>query len=137
MSIRDRLADAPDAGNRYLCGATGSVCLGDLVHGTTLGGRASELAGRSVLIATREQYAAALALIELDGVARRLIVCTPDISPEHLAAVVATADVDAIVSDRDLHTTEVGSQKLEVRTETARPACRRCSCIASPACLRQ
>jgi hypothetical protein len=44
MSIRDRLADAPDAGNRYLWGATESVCLGDLVSGTTLGGRASELA---------------------------------------------------------------------------------------------
>ena len=48
MSIRDRLADARDAGNRYLRGATESVCLGDLVSGTTLGGRASELAGRSL-----------------------------------------------------------------------------------------
>ena len=46
---------------------------------------------------------AALALIELDGVARRLVVCPPDLSSEHLPAVIAKAGVDAIVSDRDPH----------------------------------
>src|SRR5947207_9535372 len=102
MSIRDRLADAPDAGRRFLWGAA-DVCLGDLVNGTSLGGRAADLAGRSVLIATRDQQAAALALIELDGIARRLTVCTPDLSPEHLADVIARAEVDATVSDRDIH----------------------------------
>jgi acyl-coenzyme A synthetase/AMP-(fatty) acid ligase len=43
-----------------------------------------------------------MALIELDGVARRLVICTPDVSSEHLASVIAQAGVDAIVSDRDL-----------------------------------
>ena len=47
------------------------MCLGDLLSGTSLDGRVAELAGRSVLIATRDQFAAALALIELDGIARR------------------------------------------------------------------
>jgi acyl-coenzyme A synthetase/AMP-(fatty) acid ligase len=42
-----------------------------------------------------------LALIELDGIARRLIVCTPDLPAEHLPAVVAKAGVDGIVSDHD------------------------------------
>ncbi len=42
-----------------------------------------------------------MALIELDGIARRLIVCTPDVPSEHLPAVVAKAGVDAIVSDHD------------------------------------
>jgi acyl-coenzyme A synthetase/AMP-(fatty) acid ligase len=79
-----------------------SVCLGDLLRGTRLGGRAAEFAGRSVLIHTRDQFAAALALIELDGIAKRLIVCTPDLPAEHLPAVVAKAGVDAIVSDDDL-----------------------------------
>jgi acyl-CoA synthetase (AMP-forming)/AMP-acid ligase II len=57
-------------------------------------------AGRSVLIA-RDQYAAALALIELDGIARRLILCPPDLAAEHLPGVVAKAGVDAIVSEHD------------------------------------
>jgi acyl-coenzyme A synthetase/AMP-(fatty) acid ligase len=100
-SIRARLGNAPEGPARFLWGAASSVCLGHLVTGTSLGGRVAELAGRSVLIATREQFAAALALIELDGVARRLIVCTPDVPPAHLPGVVAQADVDAIVSDHD------------------------------------
>jgi acyl-coenzyme A synthetase/AMP-(fatty) acid ligase len=100
-SIRDRLGNAPEGQARFLWGATASVCLGDLLDGTSLGGRAAELAGRSVLIATRDQLAAALALIELDGIARRLIVCTPDLPSEHFPVVVAKGGVDAIVSDHD------------------------------------
>ena len=84
------------------CGVPRPACrLGDVLDGTSLGGRVAELAGRSVLVATRDQFAAALALIELDGVARRLIICTPDLPAEHLPAVVAKAGVDAIVSDHD------------------------------------
>ena len=100
-SIRDRLADAPEGPERFLWGATGSVPLGPRRGGTGLGGRVAELARRSVLIATRDQLATALALMELDGIARRLIIGTPDLPSEHLPAVVARAGVDAIVSDQD------------------------------------
>ena len=71
----------------------------DLAHGTSLGGRLGELAGKSVLLATGSQLATALALIELDGVARRLTILPPDVDPEHLAAIVAGADIDAVVVD--------------------------------------
>jgi acyl-coenzyme A synthetase/AMP-(fatty) acid ligase len=52
-----------------------------------------------VLIATDEQLAAALALIELDGVARRVILCPPDLAAEHLPAVIAAGGADAWVQD--------------------------------------
>jgi len=81
---------------------TATVSLGDLLRGSNLGGRLRELSGRSVLLATRDQLAAALALIELDGVARRLIVCPPDIPSEYLPSVIAKGGVDAIVSDHDV-----------------------------------
>jgi acyl-CoA synthetase (AMP-forming)/AMP-acid ligase II len=113
-SIRDRLDSAPDGPERFLWGASASVCLGDFRNATSLGGRVAELAGRSVLIATQDQFAAALALIELDGFARRLIVCPPDLPSEHLPALVAKAGVDAIVSDHD---TEL-FQNLEFRIQT-------------------
>ncbi len=74
--------------------------LGDLVRGSSLGGRIEELRGRSVLVATTDQLTAALALIELDGVARRLILCPPDLPLEHVLVIMATAAVDAVVSDR-------------------------------------
>jgi acyl-coenzyme A synthetase/AMP-(fatty) acid ligase len=101
-SIRDRLGNASDVSGRFLWGGTASVCLDDVLRGTSLGGRLPELSGRSVLITTRDQLAAALTLSELDGVARRLVICPPDLSSEHLPSVIARAGVDAIVSDHDL-----------------------------------
>jgi acyl-coenzyme A synthetase/AMP-(fatty) acid ligase len=100
-SIRDWLASAPAHPEGFLWTVGTGVSLGRLATHTSLAGRARDLADRSVLIATRDQYAAALALIELDGKARRLIVCPPDVPSAHLRAVVATAGVDAVVSDRD------------------------------------
>src|SRR5438309_9637584 len=85
---------------RALWGADGSVALGDLARGSSLGGRLEELSGRCVLVATTDQLTAALALIELDGVARRLVLCPPDLPREVAPFVMATAAVDAVVSDR-------------------------------------
>ncbi len=103
MSLRARFGDSSDCVGRALWGATASVSLVDLLRGTSLGGRLPDLAGRSVLIATRDQLSAAVALIELDGVAGRLIVGTPDLPSEHVGAVITKGGVDAIVSDRDVH----------------------------------
>ena len=74
-----------------------SVALEELAAGSTFGSTLESLRGRSVLIATREQLPTALALIELDGVARRMVLCTPDLTPEQLAGIAATAQADAIV----------------------------------------
>jgi acyl-coenzyme A synthetase/AMP-(fatty) acid ligase len=78
-----------------------SAAVTDLRRGTSLGGRLGDLADRSVLIATASQLATALALIELDSVARRVLVLPPDADPAHLAALIADAEIDAIVIDRD------------------------------------
>jgi acyl-coenzyme A synthetase/AMP-(fatty) acid ligase len=99
-SLRDELDPVNDS-NRFLFGANGRVALGDLARGSSLGGRPAQLAGRSVLVATSEQLTTALALIELDGIARRITLCPGDLKSEHLASVVADAGVDAIVSDGD------------------------------------
>ncbi len=76
------------------------IALRDLTWGSSLGGRAEDLRGRSVLIATRDQLTAGLALIELDGIARRMVLCPGDLPRDCLPYVIATAEVDAIVSDR-------------------------------------
>lgn len=102
---------------RSICSVDGSVTLDDLVGGSTLGGRLEELRGCSVLIATKDQLSAALALIELDGIARRLVLCPPDLPREHFPFVISTAGVDAVVSDRD--TSEVAAADVQcfVRAE--------------------
>src|ERR1700676_2446478 len=99
-SLWNALSGNGNLDNRFLLGADASVALGDLVRGSALGGRGEELRGRSVLVATRDQLTAALALIELDGIARRLVLCPSDLPLQHLPFVMDLAAVDAIVSDR-------------------------------------
>lgn len=57
------------------------------------------LRGRSVMISTERQLTTALALVELDGIARRLLLCTPDLSPTHVCSTIADAEIDTIVTD--------------------------------------
>jgi acyl-coenzyme A synthetase/AMP-(fatty) acid ligase len=99
-SLREVLIEAPERQNQFLWAHNASACLHDLARGSLLGGRLSELSGRSVVLATRDQLVTALALIELDGTARRLTLCPPDLSLEQLLSVAKDADADAIVSDR-------------------------------------
>src|SRR5207247_293364 len=78
-SLWSALNGAGPLSDRALWGAEASVSLGDLVDGGSLGGRLDELRDRSVLVATRDQLTAALAPIELDGLASRLVLCPPDL----------------------------------------------------------
>jgi acyl-coenzyme A synthetase/AMP-(fatty) acid ligase len=95
-------ATAPDAaGGGAFHAPHASIALADLAHGSCLGERVEALRGRSVLLAMREQLSAAIALLELDGVARRLVLCTPDLSPAALAEVAAVAATDATLEDFD------------------------------------
>jgi len=82
-----------------LVGRDAIVALRDLTWGSSLGARLAELRGRSVLVATRDQLTAGLALIELDGNARRMILCPGDLPRNCLPDLIATAEVDAVVSD--------------------------------------
>src|SRR5271168_3024728 len=66
---------------------------------STLDGKLEALRGRSVVLASRDQLPTAAALVELDGVARRLVLCTPDLGHEQLAAVCGLAEADALLVD--------------------------------------
>jgi acyl-coenzyme A synthetase/AMP-(fatty) acid ligase len=98
-SLWDRLSVAGSLSRRSLWGTESSVTLSDLVRGSSLDRELVDLRERSVLVATRDQLTAALALIELDGVARRLVLCPPGLALEHIPPVVEIAEVDTVVSD--------------------------------------
>jgi acyl-coenzyme A synthetase/AMP-(fatty) acid ligase len=95
------LRDAIDGGGppTYLIGAEHRTALGDLLRGSAIASGVENLRGRSVLIASADPFLAALALIELDGLARRMVLCPPDLALEHLPYVMRYAEVDAVVSD--------------------------------------
>jgi acyl-CoA synthetase (AMP-forming)/AMP-acid ligase II len=54
--------------------------------------------GRSVLVKTIRQLPAVLAVIELDGVARRIVLCPPD-QWCHLPRIIQMASIDVVVTD--------------------------------------
>src|ERR1700751_3008993 len=83
-------------GHRALFGRDGSASLAGLASGTSLGGRLEELRGCAVLLGMRDQLTAALALIELDGVVSRLVLCSSDLAPEHLPFLMGTPAPHAV-----------------------------------------
>jgi len=82
-----------------LHGTHAVIPLADFTGASSLGGRLEELRGRSVVLLLEEQLTAALAMIELDGVARRLVLCPPDLAPQHVPQVLRGAEADAVVRD--------------------------------------
>src|SRR5216684_3869474 len=98
-SLFHAIGAAGSLSDRWIWGANAGMPLAALTDGSALSGRLDELRGRSVLVATKDQLPAALALIELDGVARRMVLCPPDLPPEYLPPIIATASVDAVVCD--------------------------------------
>src|SRR6202451_4621117 len=96
-SLKSRIADA--APERFFWDRAARFCVNHLARGTGFGGRLAELAGRSVAVATSSQLTTALALIELDGVARRVTILPPDTAADHFAALLACAEADAVVTD--------------------------------------
>ena len=104
--------DDPAAGERSPAAPQGRVRLADMRDGTVLAGGRDRLLGRSVLLSLSTQSLTAQALIELDGTARRIVVAPPDLKARDHAAVMADADVDAVLTDGDPSTFGPGSSVL-------------------------
>ena len=100
-SLRDLMIASRASGGAWLRGPEQSVAFDDIRGGTVFQGHRPKLNGKSVLIAASAPLKAALALIELDGVAARLVVCPRDFTPERLASVIEQAGVDAVIADEE------------------------------------
>jgi acyl-CoA synthetase (AMP-forming)/AMP-acid ligase II len=91
--------ESRELSRRWLDDVGGRIALYRLETESSLAHSQAELAGKSVLIAVHDQLNAALALIELDGIARRMVVYPLGVPPEYLAEIAATAEIDAVISD--------------------------------------
>jgi acyl-coenzyme A synthetase/AMP-(fatty) acid ligase len=97
--LSSALAAAGALSSRLEAGPEGGASWGELAAGSVLDFRSDELRGACVLLAAIDQFTAAAALIQLDGVARRIVLYPPDLSREHLAYVAETAGADVFVTD--------------------------------------
>jgi acyl-CoA synthetase (AMP-forming)/AMP-acid ligase II len=98
-SLWDRFHASKTISESWLWSASTPVCMDALSCGSTLGTALSRLRGKKVLLFTKEQLSTALALVELDGIARRLVLCPPDTSVDVLPWIVSTALIDAVICD--------------------------------------
>jgi acyl-coenzyme A synthetase/AMP-(fatty) acid ligase len=87
------------AQDEVIAGPSCTMRLRDLLKREYIEGGNGRLAGRTVLVRVSRQTAAAAALIALDGVARRIVVCPPDVAAQHVPHVLRTAEVDCCVSE--------------------------------------
>jgi len=91
------LIGASAAPGRTISTRASILRLDDFSATTRLSDDPRTLAGRSVILLTDDALAAAGALIELDGLARRIVLCPPDFDVSHLGSIVRDAEAQAIV----------------------------------------
>jgi acyl-coenzyme A synthetase/AMP-(fatty) acid ligase len=97
FTLRDYLG--PELKGRTISDARQVVSLTDILGETCLADRLGELSRRSVLLAVSDQLIAALAMTEIDGVARRMLLCPPDLNADHIETLIDDAGIDAVVTD--------------------------------------
>jgi acyl-coenzyme A synthetase/AMP-(fatty) acid ligase len=117
-----QLTEAAGLAGRALQDEAGATALAALAGHRFLPDQGA-LRGACVLLRTRAQRAAALALLELDGLAARIVLCTPDLDGPQLAAAARIAGATAIVTDmpEDPALAALGLA-LHVPSSTAEPA---------------
>jgi acyl-coenzyme A synthetase/AMP-(fatty) acid ligase len=99
ISVYSSLIATGDLSARVM-GAEASASWCELTEGFVLNERLDDLVGCSVVLATVDQFSSAAALVQLDGVARRVVLCPPDLSRENLAFVTSCSEADVIVADQ-------------------------------------
>jgi acyl-coenzyme A synthetase/AMP-(fatty) acid ligase len=106
FALRDYLS--PELKGCTISDARHAVSLTDILQQTCLIDRSRELSGRSVLLAVSDQLLSGLAMAEIDGVARRMLLCPPDLNSDHVQALIDDAGIDAIVTDQPPRWADVG-----------------------------
>ncbi|MGA3047852.1 MAG: class I adenylate-forming enzyme family protein [Terracidiphilus sp.] len=99
-SLRGSVIAAGNLTARLMVGDKTSANWGDLAGGRVLDNPLDKWSGRCVVLATSDPFSAAAALIQLDGMARRIVLCPPDVSRDILSFIANCAEADAIVTDR-------------------------------------
>jgi acyl-coenzyme A synthetase/AMP-(fatty) acid ligase len=98
FALRDYLS--PELKDRTVSDSQATVSLTDALSQSCLSDHMRDLSGRSVLLAASSQLISALAMIEIDGIAKRMLLCPTDLNPDHIQALIEDAEIDAIVTDQ-------------------------------------
>ncbi len=118
-SLWEQTGKAEPVSDRFLSDRRERLQLSALLTATSLGIDAGELRGRTILVHVTRQLSAALALLELDGIAGRIVLCPPDLAAAQLPAIMERAGVDVVLHDSfpppNLDVTRIVSCGLKLR----------------------
>ena len=114
-TLRGLIAHAGAAG-RAIRSRDAEFALAEFEDASPFGDAREQLRGRSVVLYVRDMALAAAALIDLDGLARRILLCPPGWGAAELASAARDAKADAVVHDR-----LVAPVRLEVDVVAALP----------------
>jgi acyl-coenzyme A synthetase/AMP-(fatty) acid ligase len=120
FALRDYLG--PELKGRAISDARQAWSLTNILEQTCLMGRLGELSGRSVLLAVADQLTSAIAMTEIDGVARRMLLCPPDLNADHVNALIEDAEIDAVVTDQPARWADAGVDLVVADRTPARSA---------------
>jgi acyl-coenzyme A synthetase/AMP-(fatty) acid ligase len=98
LSLAERTLAAGAGPDRHIADSTWHLSL----RQAALALDARAFAGRNVLIRTKGQLPTVLALLALDGAARRILLCPPDVGDEQILEIMATGEVEITLTDADL-----------------------------------
>jgi acyl-coenzyme A synthetase/AMP-(fatty) acid ligase len=122
FTLRDHLG--PELKGRTISDGRRVVSLTDILEQTCVVGRFGELSGRSVLLAVSDQLISALAMTEIDGVARRMLLCPPDLNADHIQSLIEDAEIDAVVTDQPTRWADAGVYLVVAARAPVRTAAR-------------
>jgi acyl-coenzyme A synthetase/AMP-(fatty) acid ligase len=100
LTLKGLIARAGGAGRRIVS-RDYALPLDGMESASPFGVGRARLQGRSVVLNVRDMTKAAAALIDLDGFARRILLCPPGFDAAKLEAAARLVEADALVSDED------------------------------------
>jgi acyl-coenzyme A synthetase/AMP-(fatty) acid ligase len=112
----------PELKGRTISDARQVVSLTNILDQTCLVGCFGELTGRSVLLAVSDQLMSAVAMTEIDGLARRMMLCLPDLDSDHLKTLIEDAEIDVVVTDQPARWANTSVYLVETGGALARSA---------------
>ena len=123
VSLWSSIIASGNLSTRVLVGLDAKATWGELVYGSILDCPTEELRGKSVLLATTDQFRASAALVALDGIVRRVVLFPPDVSAEHLPYVARTAEVDVLLTDNSANVNAAhGINRVVMCGQNVKPA---------------
>jgi acyl-coenzyme A synthetase/AMP-(fatty) acid ligase len=98
-SLAALTAKAGQLSARFIADRAQRLLLEKRCGAATLSAPVEALRGRTILLRVERQLSAVSALLALDGIAARIILCPPDLAAAHLPAIIANTSADFMVSD--------------------------------------